>query len=68
LKLANGDFRFGFTNAHGSSNTVFSTTNVGTAFANWVSLGTATEVSNGVFQFTDTTTNLTRRYYRVVSP
>ena len=34
----------------------------------WFSLGTATEISNGVFQFTDTTTNLKQRYYRVVSP
>jgi uncharacterized repeat protein (TIGR03803 family) len=68
LKLANGDFRFGFTNLHGSTNTVFSATNVATPFTNWISLGMATEISNGVFQFTDTTTNLNRRYYRVVSP
>jgi uncharacterized repeat protein (TIGR03803 family) len=67
-RLPNGKFQFGFLNAHGSTNTVFGSTNVGTPFINWLSLGTATEISNGVFQFTDATTNLTKRFYRVVSP
>ena len=66
--LPNGKFQFGFLYAHGSTNTVFASTNVGMPFASWLSLGTATEISNGVFQFTDTTTNLKQRYYRVVSP
>jgi hypothetical protein len=66
--LPNGKFQFGFLNAHGSTNTVFASTNAGNPFASWLSLGTATEISNGVFQFTDSTTNLKQRYYRVVSP
>jgi uncharacterized repeat protein (TIGR03803 family) len=67
-QLPSGKFQFGFLNAHGSTNTVFASTNVGTPFMNWLSLGTAMEISNGVFQFTDPTTNLNQRYYRVVSP
>ncbi|HXC98980.1 MAG TPA: kelch repeat-containing protein, partial [Verrucomicrobiae bacterium] len=67
-RLPNKTFQLGFTNIAGSTNTVFGSTNVGNPFASWLSLGTATEISNGVFQFTDTTTNLKQRYYRVVSP
>ena len=67
-QLPSGKFQFGFLYAHGSTNTVFATTNAGMPFASWLSLGTATEISNGVFQFTDPTTNLKQRYYRVVAP
>jgi hypothetical protein len=67
-RLANRTFQLGFTNITGSTNTVFASTNAGNPFASWLSLGTATEISNGVFQFTDPTTNLAQRYYRVVSP
>jgi len=66
--LPGGSFRFSFQFTPGSTNTVFASTNAGTPFINWLSLGTATEVSNGMFQFTDTTTHLSQRYYRVVSP
>jgi uncharacterized repeat protein (TIGR03803 family) len=69
LKLPGGSFQFSFLHIAGSTNTVFATTNVALAFSNWASLGTATEVSPGHFQFTDThATNITRRFYRVRSP
>ena len=67
-RLPAGSFRFSFAFTPGSTNTVFASTNIGTIFSNWTSLGNATEISPGQFQFTDPTTNLPRRFYRVVSP
>jgi uncharacterized repeat protein (TIGR03803 family) len=69
VKLPGGAFQFGFTNFPSSINTVFATTNVALAFSNWTSLGTATEISTGHFQFTDPqATNNSKRFYRVRSP
>jgi hypothetical protein len=48
---------------------VFATTNLALAFSNWTSLGTASEVSSGHFQFTDLqATGNSKRFYRVRSP
>ena len=68
-KAPGGTFQFSFLNTTGSTNTVFATTNVSLAFSNWTTLGTATEVSPGHFQFADpqATTN-SKRFYRVRSP
>jgi len=62
-----GAFQFGFTNAPGLSFTVFGTTDVSEPFANWTRLGSATEVSPGQFQFTDSPL-VPERFYRVRSP
>jgi uncharacterized repeat protein (TIGR03803 family) len=68
-KLPGGSFQFSFLHTSGSTNTVFATTNLALAFSNWTALGTATEVSSGHFQFTDSqATNNPIRFYRVRSP
>jgi len=68
-KLAGGGFQFSFAYTPGASTTVFSTTNVALPFANWTSLGSATEVSSGQFQFTDPqASSNAKRFYRVSSP
>jgi PKD repeat protein len=69
IRLAGGAFQFSFTNTPGAGSTVFTTTNLGLSFANWTTLGSATEVSPGQFQFTDPlATNNSKRFYRVRSP
>jgi hypothetical protein len=68
-RLAGGVFQFSFTNTPGAGSTVFSTTNLGLSLPNWTTLGGATEVSPGQFQFTDPqVTNNSKRFYRVRSP
>jgi hypothetical protein len=42
---------------------MLATTNLALATSNWTSLGTLTNVT-GTTPFLDTTTNLTRRFYR----
>jgi PKD repeat protein len=69
IRLAGGTFQFSFTNTPGADSTVFTTTNLGLPFTNWTTLGSATEVSPGQFQFTDPqATNNSKRFYRVRSP
>jgi len=67
-RLAGGAFRFSFAYTPGAGTTVFRTTNLALPFVDWATLGSATEVSSGQFQFTDTQTNLNERFYRVRSP
>ena len=65
-KLANGSFQFSFTNLPGASFTALAKTNLNSA---WTSLGLATEISPGHFQFTDPrATNYPMRVYKVSSP
>jgi hypothetical protein len=67
--LPGGAFQFGFTNTPGLNFTVYDTTNLATPFTNWTRLGSATEVSSGQFQFTDSPgPNSPERCYRVTSP
>jgi len=69
VKLPGGSFQFSFTNIPSSINTVLVTTNLALAFSNWTSLGTATEISAGHFQFADSqATNNSKRFYRVRTP
>jgi hypothetical protein len=68
LKLAGASFQFSFTNTPGAGSTVYATTNLGLPWASWTTLGSATEVSSGQFQFTDTQATNSRRFYRVSSP
>jgi hypothetical protein len=69
VRLPNGSFQFGFTNTPGLSFNVLMVTNAALPATNWTSLGAATEISPGQFQFTDSqTTNSLRRFYRVLSP
>jgi hypothetical protein len=65
----NGAFQFSFTNIPGMSFTVFGTTNAAAPLTNWTSLGVATEVSPGQFQFSDPqVTSNGQRFYRVRTP
>ena len=64
-----GAFQFTFTATAGQSFTVWSTADVSAPFSTWTSLGGVTEVSPGLYQFSDSqATNLVRRFYRVTSP
>jgi outer membrane protein assembly factor BamB len=67
--MPGGAFRFTFTNTPGVSFSVLGTTNPSLPLTRWTSLGSATEVSSGHFQFSDpqATSNL-HRFYRVSSP
>ena len=66
---ADGIFQFGFTNIPGMSFTVYSASNVVRPFNNWTRLGSATEISPGQFQFTNSTASGgPARFYRVTSP
>jgi sugar lactone lactonase YvrE len=67
--LANGAFQFTFTNTPGFTFTVLSTTNVALPLTNWVNLGTVTNASPGVYQFTtQPVTNSPQEFYEVVWP
>ena len=65
---ASGTFQFSFTNAPGLDFTVLQTTNIALPATNWTSLGSATEVSPGQFQFTDSQPVTSERFYRVQAP
>jgi hypothetical protein len=67
LVLPNGSFQFTFTNTPGVPFNVLTATNL--TSTNWTVSGSATEVSPGQFQFTDTqSTNFPQRFYRVSAP
>jgi len=67
--LPDGIFQFDFTNTPDLSFTVYNTTNLATPFTNWNRIGSATEISSGQFQFTDSSvTNNPELFYRVTSP
>jgi hypothetical protein len=64
-----GAFQFTFTNTPGLNFTVFNTTNLAMPFTNWNRVGSATEISPGQFQFTDSPgPNNPGLFYRVTSP
>ncbi|MDB6021948.1 MAG: rcc, partial [Pedosphaera sp.] len=68
-KLGNGSFQFAFTNYSGALFSVHATTNLLLALTNWTSLGGATEVSPGQFQFTDAQASSSpQRFYSIRSP
>lgn len=67
--LPDGSFAFTFTNRPGAFFEVMTTTNLNLPLLNWTSSGTATEISPGQYQFTDTmATNSPTRFYRVWTP
>lgn len=68
LALPGGRFQFSFTNLLGASFSVFGTTNLTLPFTNWAFLGTVTDNPPGQYQFTDSMTNNSQRFYRVSSP
>jgi hypothetical protein len=64
-RLGNGAFQFAYTNAGAQTGSVYASTNL----LNWSFVGVATQISSGLYQFTDTTaTNYLRRFYELRSP
>ena len=64
-QLQNGAFQFAYTNSGGQSASVYGSTNL----IDWAVIGVATQISTGVYQFTDTAaTNYSRRFYKIRSP
>jgi N-acetylneuraminic acid mutarotase len=68
-QLPGGAVQVSFTNVSGAVFTALATTNISLPTSNWTVLGSATEVADGLFQFTDVqATNFSSRLYRVRSP
>jgi len=67
-KPAQGPFHLAFAGAPQGTFTVIASTNVGLADTNWTELGTPTQTMYGLYEMTDSTTNLPQRFYRVRSP
>ncbi|MDB6064708.1 MAG: hypothetical protein JWR26_916, partial [Pedosphaera sp.] len=62
-------FMLQFTGSTNSTYTVMASTNLAIPFSNWAILGTASLLSNNLYQFIDTSsTNLPSRFYRLRSP
>ncbi len=60
-----GSFQFSYTNLSGLTYTVFAATNL----IDWNAIGQATQISSGIFQFTDSATaNFPYRFYQLRSP
>ena len=69
ILLADGSFRFVFSNMTSAPFTVLGSEDPTVPLTNWVALGPATEVVAGQFQFTGgQATNSPQRFYRVRSP
>ncbi len=67
--LSEGVLRFVFTNSPTNSFTVLSSANLALPLSNWAVVGTASNTSSDVFQFTSQpTTNDTQRFYRIRWP
>jgi len=65
VRLSDGRFQFSYTNTSGFSGTVYASTNL----TDWVSLGAATQVSPGLYQFTDSGAAAFRqRFYKLRTP
>ena len=60
--------QFEFRNTPGLGFSVLSVTNVAVLVEEWPSLGLATEISPGHYQFTDSSADSPQRFYRVRSP
>ena len=62
-----GGFVFSFTNNPGATFSVLTSTNITLPPGQWTRIGSATNVSSGLYQFTAPATNA-QQYYRVSSP
>jgi hyaluronate lyase len=66
---ASGQFQIQLTGNSNFTQTVLATTNLALPLSNWTVLGVATQISSGIFQFTDLKmTNNVQQYYRLRSP
>ena len=63
--LGNGVFQFAYTNASGQPCSVYASSDLRV----WTAVGTAIQISAGVYQFTDdAATNYSRRFYQLRAP
>jgi hypothetical protein len=68
-KLGNGAFQCTFTNTPGATFTMLGSTNLALPLTNWNAVGSVTEISSGLYQFTDQqATNRPLFFYRVRTP
>ena len=68
-KQVDGSFHLQFTNTPYVTNVVLATTDLTLPVASWTSIGSATEVSPGQFQFTDPQAgSFPQRFYRISAP
>ncbi len=68
-RLPDGSCQFAFTSMPGTTFRVLACTNPAVPVASWSSLGSPTEISSGLYQFTDTqATNSRARFYFVLWP
>jgi len=68
-KLDSGAFQFAFTNLADVTFNIFATTNVALKATQWLNLGPATSVTDGLFQFADPDgANTGRRFYQLRWP
>lgn len=67
-RVTNGTARLDFTNLYSLRFTVLESTNLLVPSTNWNTLGVATEISSGHYQYTDTQATNTQRFYRLRSP
>jgi hypothetical protein len=68
MKLRTGAFQFAFRNTSGLNSTVLSAKNPAVHVENLTSRGIASEVSPGLYQFTDAIPDGQQRFYVVRSP
>lgn len=69
LRLTNGNVQLTFSNLYSVRFTILASTNVTLATTNWTTLGVATEIAPGEYQYVDTQTAANKqRFYRVRSP
>jgi hypothetical protein len=67
-KLADGSYRFAFTNTPGAVFSAVASSSLTLPLSSWTVMGGVTEISPGQFQFTDLqASNAIARYYRVRS-
>jgi hypothetical protein len=63
--LSSGAFQLSYTNSYVVNGSIYASTNL----TYWTPIGAATQISPGLFQFTDTTaTNYPTRFYQLRSP
>ena len=66
--LPNGSFQFTFTNSPGTTFTVLATTNLALPLAQWINVGTVSNSSPGIYQFTTQPLTNAQEFYQVIWP
>ena len=65
VQLSDGKFQFSYTSGNGQNGSIYTSTNL----IDWMSVGTATQIAPGLYQFTDESgSNDSHRFYQLRSP